>query len=163
MGLVVWQRYSRHACQGIFRRRRRRKVCPFAAAHSEWKRACAFYRWAVRVVADWQIDTQVSVALAGRKVGSNIDEPAAQPTKPKAVSHGIWRNATSGWCRLCGTQAPRRSAKRPAAFTRPCRGTMGAGRALAVSLAKRPFDDGAIPIAVLRSQMAEKGIHRTTH
>ena len=92
------------ACQGLLRDASR--IAPCVAICSAWTRACASYRWSVRIAADLVVDTQTPEAPLDVPIDHSVGDVAAKPTKPKAIRHHeVWRNAEFGWCRLCGAQA----------------------------------------------------------
>ena len=139
------------------------RLSPSAWVHAEWNKACALYRWALLVAAEWIKDTEAVVSeQPGRPTVATARAPRCTRLKRGARPHELWKNSVHGWCRLCGIQAPWAQGKHPAAFGRPCLGSMGTrcgmlGREYAASPRPHSYDEGCIPLAVLRASGAEKG------
>ena len=133
---------------------------PCETVHLAWKRACAFYRWAVCLAADWINDVEPSahpLPIPAAPTREDVGD-----TRPRAqAQHELWRSGIQVSCRACGITASWSGPKILAAFKRACKGTMGtrcriAGRVRGLSPGAASFDDGAILIAVLRAEGAER-------
>ena len=102
------------------------RLSPSDWVQAEWLKACAVYKWAACIAAEWLVDTEISTPST----------PTPKPTRTTAVKtkhktrynnspHELWRTEHHGWCRLCGIHGPWNRDPRPKIFSRPCAGTMG--------------------------------------
>ena len=155
LGNGIADQWAKRGCQEAER------LSPAAWIQREWTKASELYRWAVRVAAEWLPDTLAKEPQfpAQRPTASSTSVPT--PRREASSPHELWSNGARTWCRLCGIAAPATEGKTPAAFNRPCRGTMGTrcgtpGREVAISPLPHSFDDGIIGIQFLRAQ----GAHR---
>ena len=136
------------------------RTAPTQWIHAEWHKACTFYRWAVRIAAEWRTDTEPT-----QPVDTPKSVPAPRPRRKRQLSadhrpHEIWRSRNHAWCRACGIHCDWTTGGRPTVFARSCAGTLGArcgiaGREHAVPLARLPSDDGIVPLAALHGAGAE--------
>ena len=139
---------------------------PYQWSQTHWKRAQAWYRWVVKVATEWVTDTAMSgpIQPPGRSKGAvagNV-ETMPQSAAQHFESHELWRNSEMVWCRRCDKKAASKRIDRPPAiFKAPCRGTMAQRCGLRVPgivYDRAVYDDGAVPLAFLHGQMAERWV-----
>ena len=140
------------------------QLSPCHRLNSEWLKACAFYRWAVGLAAEWTIDTEANVPEPPPSTAPAAAPKAKPKDKPPPIQHELWRSRKHGWCRLCGINGPWPRDARPAIFARPCAGTLGmrsgiVGRERAISPGKAAYDDGVIAMTVLFASGAERAYY----
>ena len=138
------------------------RLSPSDWVQAEWHKACAVYKWAACIAAEWIVDTEVALPPVQLPPPSRtIGVKTKHKTRAAHSLHELWRTKRHGWCRLCGINGPWNRRARPAIFSRPCAGTMGTrcaiiGRERAISPGKAAYDDGAVPMEALFAYGAEK-------
>ena len=166
-GRISWRAWTGNGIADMWAKRgcaEASRMSPCEWVHKEWRYACSLYRWAIHIAAEWMNDTKptdepTTHGAPDRHVAA---PPAAQcPRRKGKNQHEVWRNTTHEWCRLCGLSGPWSQGKRTATLARSCKGTMGNrcgihGRERAISPRPHSYDDGCIPIAVLRTHGAER-------
>ena len=166
-GRTTWSKWVGNGVADLWAKRGSavaERLSPSSWIHAEWSRACAYYKWAVLVAAEWEGDTETKEL--------EKEAPIAGSARPRgtglinARSHELWRNLKKGWCRLCGIESQWTGQKPPPAFRRPCRGSMGqrckiTGRERGMSPRSHTFDEGRIPMATLHAHGAERVMHMT--
>ena len=138
------------------------RLSPSDWVEAEWLKACAVYKWAACIAAEWCVDTEVSTPpTPAPRITRTIPVKIKHKARHNNSPHELWRTSRHGWCRLCGIHGPWNREPRPKIFSRPCAGTMGTrcvivGRERAISPGKPAYDDGAIAVATLFAYGAEK-------
>ena len=166
-GRISWHKWIGNGLADLWAKRgsaEAERLSPCSWIQGEWSRARAVYKWALLVASEWMCDTGSSAVEAARP---DVSPPATRPKRilrDNAASHELWKNASHGWCRLCGIEAPWLQVRPPPAFRRPCKGSMGtrcgiSGREHAVSPRPHAFDEGCFSLASLRARGAEKVMH----
>ena len=167
-GRISWKDWVGNGVADLWAKRgcaESERLSPSSWVHSEWAKACALYRWALLVASEWTKDTEVSTPEQPKRSAATASR-GPRPVRPPhtARPHELWRNSKHGWCRLCGIEAPWSRDKPPAAFGRPCLGSMGlrcgiVGREHAISPHPHSYDEGRVSLATLRANGAEKVMH----
>ena len=143
------------------------RLSPSDWVEAEWHKACAVYKWAACIAAEWVADTEVASPPPQPPISSRTGGVRTKRKDRTTHSpHELWRSKRHGWCRLCGINGPWNRRARPTIFSRPCAGTMGTrcaivGRELAISPGKSAYDDGTIAMESLFAYGAEKVVDTT--